>query len=207
METPIDRIETPRMVGERISREQFEEVRRLHRDPVVMRTLSADGQVVPDELTLRGLQSQEEHWEQHGYGLWVFRARTDGRFIGRGGLKEHALDIGRVPGLAYAVMSPEWGKGYASEMAAATLRVGFEQLGFPEIFSWTLPINLASQRVMEKLGFQYERDFEFAGLPHRFYRLTRDEWELARRGAEIRSGNVVGEPADAVFARLRRRWG
>ena len=30
---------------------------------------------------------------------------------------------------------------------------------------------------MDKLGFQYERDFEFAGLPHRFYRLVAGEWE------------------------------
>ena len=37
--------------------------------------------------------------------------------------------------------------------------------------------NLASQRVMEKLGFRYERDFEFAGLVHRFYRLVA-EWGL-----------------------------
>ena len=59
-----------------------------------------------------------------------------------------------------------------SEMAQASLDVGFGHLGFPEIGLWTLPINLASQRVMGKLGFRYERDFEFAGLLHRFYRLA-----------------------------------
>lgn len=61
-------------------------------------------------------------------------------------------------------------------MADASLRVGFQQLGFPEIGSWTLPINTASQRIMEKLGFRYERDFEFAGLRHRFYRLVAADW-------------------------------
>lgn len=181
MHTAIDRIGTPRLVGERISREHFEEIRRLHRDPEVMRTLSADGQVVPDEATLRGLQSQEEHWEQQGYGLWIFRERSDGRFIGRGGLKEHSLDVGRVPGLAYAVISPEWGKGYATEMAAATLAAGFAHLRLAEICSWTLAINRASQRVMERLDFQYERDFVFAGLLHHFYRLPRSVWENPRR--------------------------
>ena len=60
-------------------------------------------------------------------------------------------------------------------MAQASLDVGFNHLGFPEIGSWTLPNNLASQRVMEKLGFRYERDFEFAGLLHRFYRLVAGE--------------------------------
>jgi RimJ/RimL family protein N-acetyltransferase len=57
-------------------------------------------------------------------------------------------------------------------MAQASLQVGFRRFGFAEISSRTLPINLASQRVMEKLGFQYERDFKFAGLRHRLYRLS-----------------------------------
>jgi ribosomal-protein-alanine N-acetyltransferase len=61
-------------------------------------------------------------------------------------------------------------------MAHASVRFGFDQLGLSEIASWTLPINLTSQRVMEKLGFRYERDFEFAGLNHRFYRLAAGEW-------------------------------
>ncbi|MEI8373724.1 MAG: GNAT family protein [Planctomycetota bacterium] len=55
--------------------------------------------------------------------------------------------------------------------------IGFEHLGFPEIGSWSLPVNLVSQRVMEKLGFRYERDFKFAGLVHRFYRLVKGEWK------------------------------
>jgi [ribosomal protein S5]-alanine N-acetyltransferase len=49
-------------------------------------------------------------------------------------------------------------------------------VGFPAIGSWTLSVNLASQRVMEKLGFRYERDFDFAGLGHRFYRLATGDW-------------------------------
>ena len=80
-------------------------------------------------------------------------------------------------GLAYAVMSDYWNQGFATKMAEASLEVGFGRLGFPEIASWTLPGNLASQRVTEKLGFRYERDFEFAGLLHWFYRLVKGEWK------------------------------
>jgi ribosomal-protein-alanine N-acetyltransferase len=74
-------------------------------------------------------------------------------------------------------MPDYWNRGFATEIAQVSLDVGFERLGLAEIGSWTLPINLVSQRVMEKLGFRYERDFEFAGLPHRFYRLVAAEWE------------------------------
>ena len=54
----------------------------------------------------------------------------------------------------YAVLSDHWNQGFATEMALASLRYGFERLGLTEIASWTLPINLASQRVLEKLGFR-----------------------------------------------------
>ena len=65
-------------------------------------------------------------------------------------------------------------------MGQVSLDVGFGRLGFAEVASWTLPINLASQRVMEKLGFRYERDFEFAGLRHRLYRISAGEWPLQK---------------------------
>jgi [ribosomal protein S5]-alanine N-acetyltransferase len=89
-------------------------------------------------------------------------------------LKIHQINGKDIVGLAYAVMSDYWNQGFATEMAWASLDVGFRRLGFPEIASWTLPANLASQRVLEKLGFRYEREFEFAGLPHHFYRLLAD---------------------------------
>ena len=73
-------------------------------------------------------------------------------------------------------MSGHWNQGFATEMAEASLRVGFDALGLADVSSWTLPINLASQRVMQKLGLRYERDFQFAGLPHRYYRLSVDQW-------------------------------
>lgn len=60
------------------------------------------------------------------------------------------------------------------------MEIGFDRLGLFEIASWTLPISLASQGVMEKLGFRYERDFEFAGLVHRLYRLSVGEWNVYR---------------------------
>ena len=173
----IERFTTARLSAEPVSLEHFPEINRLHNDPKVMKTLSADGNVMSEEATRKHLQRCVDHWGQHGFGLWVFRAKSDGQFIGRGGLMTYQIDGKDVVGLAYAVLSEYWNQGFATEMAQASLRAGVEQLGFPEIASWTLPVNLASQRVMEKLGFRYERDFAFAGLPHRFYRLVRAGWE------------------------------
>ena len=177
----IEGFTTARLVAEPISVECLPEINRLHSDRLVMKTLSADGDVLSEEATRKHLQRCTEHWEQHNFGLWVFRARSDSQFVGRGGLQKYQIDGKEEIGLAYAVLSEYWGLGFATEMAEASLRVGFQQLGFPEIASWTLPTNTASQRVMEKLGFRYERDFEFAGLPHRFYRLTETDWRATAR--------------------------
>jgi len=116
-----------------------------------------------------------DHW-RHGFGLWVFHHKSDDQFIGRGGLKTCQIDGKNIVGFTYAVMPDYCNQDFATEMAQASLEVGLGHLGFPKIGSWTLPGNLASQRVMEKLGFRYERDFEFAGLLHRFYRLVKGEW-------------------------------
>lgn len=173
----INPITTARLLGEAITSKHCPDIHRLHSDPQVMKTLSADGKALSEEVTRDSITRAVDHWQQHGFGFWVFRRKTDGQFIGRGGLKIYQIDGKDVVGLAYAVMSDYWNQGFATEMAHASLELGFG-LGITEIASWTLPGNLASQRVMEKLGFRYERDFEFAGLLHRFYRLTAVQWRL-----------------------------
>jgi RimJ/RimL family protein N-acetyltransferase len=173
MPNPLATLATPRLLAEAIAPLHFPDVHRLHCDPRVMQTLSADGKPLSEEATRESVRQAVSHWREHGFGFWVFHRKKDGAFIGRGGLKTYQIDGRNIIALAYAVLSAFWNKGFATEMARASLDVGFDSLGFPEIASWTLPGNLASQRVLEKLGFRYERDFEFAGLPHRFYRLVR----------------------------------
>ena len=101
----VERFPTSRLVAEPISLEHFPEIHCLHADPNVMRTLSADGRPLSEVVTQEHLRQAVEHWRQHGFGFWVFRAKSDGQFIGRGGLKNYQIDKGEVIGLAYAVLS------------------------------------------------------------------------------------------------------
>lgn len=161
---------TDRLVAERMRAEHLEELCRMHQDAKVMATL---GGLRSDERTRQELCQHLDHWERHGYGLWVFRTQVDGRFAGRGGLRN--VDVGGHDEveLAYALMAEFWGKGLATEMAQAILRVGFEQLCITEVVAFTLPTNRASRHVMEKLSFTFERDIVHADLPHVLYRLKR----------------------------------
>jgi [ribosomal protein S5]-alanine N-acetyltransferase len=178
MPNPIANITTPRLFAQAITPPHYAEFHRLFTDPLVVKTIaSSEGKPLSEEKIAERIQKAVNHWQQHGFGSWVFRLKKDGVFMALGGLKIHQIDSKAVVGLGYAVMPDYWNQGFATEMAQASLEVGFGHLELAEIASWTLPTNLASQRVMEKLGFRYERDFEFAGLGHRFYRLVAGEWE------------------------------
>jgi RimJ/RimL family protein N-acetyltransferase len=72
--------------------------------------------------------------------------------------------------LAYAVAADRWGQGLATETAGAMLTIGFRDLGLAEVVCFTMTSNRASRRVMEKLGFTYERNIVYANLPHVLYR-------------------------------------
>ena len=145
MPHPLAALTTARLLAEAITPSRFPEIHRLHSDPLVMKTLSADGRPLTEEATRESIRQAVDHWRQHGFGLYVFHRRSDGVFIGRGGLKIYRIDGTDVAGLAYAVMPEHWNQGFATEMGQFSLEIGFERLRLAEIASWTLPNNLASQ--------------------------------------------------------------
>jgi RimJ/RimL family protein N-acetyltransferase len=169
----IDSFTTARLVATRRGPADYDDLRRLHQDRLAMATLSADGQPLPAEQTRAGLNDSLEHWERHGFGVWTFRDLADGAFVGYCGLRREVFEGRDEVELLYALLPAYWGRGLASEMAAAVLAIGFERLGLDDVIAYTLTTNRASQRVMEKAGFSYERDIVHVGLPHVLYRLKK----------------------------------
>ncbi len=165
----IEVFRTNRLVAERLRDEDFTELRRLYQDSKVMATLG--GLRSHDETRLM-LRKNLDHWDRYGYGLWMFRDQADGRFIGRAGLRNVEVGGNDEVEVAYALRAEEWGKGIATEMAEAVLNVAFGPLAMSEVVSFTLPTNRASRRVMEKVGFTFERDVVHADQPHVLYRIT-----------------------------------
>lgn len=188
----IAQFSTERLDARRVCWADLEDALRLHADRQIASTLSADGGPLSEDTTRRMLRKAILHWRTHGFGLWMFHRRDTGELIGRGGLIRHNgvdLDGHQEVGLAYLVLSDHWGQGYATEMGQASLAAGFEQLGLETIGGWTLPTNLASQRVLTKLGLHYEKDIVFVGRPHRFFRLDRRDYMRSQQ-AQIRSSII-----------------
>ncbi|MEH2291183.1 GNAT family N-acetyltransferase [Nostoc sp.] len=165
----IDIFTTQRMFAEYLQSKHLNELYRMHQNKQVMATL---GGVRSDEETRLLILNNLNHWQLYGFGLWVFRDKVNNQFVGRAGLRNTHVEGKDEVELAYALIAKFWGKGLATEMCEEILKIGFELLKLPEIVCFTLTTNKASQRVMEKLGFKYERDIIHASLPHFLYRLT-----------------------------------
>ena len=121
--------------------------------------------------TVAYLETNVKHWANHGYGMWMLRDRDSHAVIGRAILRH--LDVGGVDEVetGYGFMPEYWGRGLATEIAGACIRIGFEQLGLPSIVAVTTPANLASQHVMRKAGLVYDRDIALPSGPHVLFRI------------------------------------
>lgn len=139
----------------------------MNADADVMATL---GGVRSEDETWELLRQSLAHWQQNGFGSWVFRHRETGEAIGSAGLRRVQIESRDEVEIGYRVAAAWWGRGIATEMASALIAVARDRLELEDIVAFTLPDNLASRRVMEKAGLTYEHDIEWAGLPHVLYR-------------------------------------
>ena len=160
-----ERLETERLVGERIRQEHMAGLLAVHDDPRVAEWLG--GPAKPEWYA-----AKLAHWEEHGFGDWVFHERESGATVGRTGLRRVVVDGADEVEVGYMVDPERWGRGYATEMTVAVVATGF-RLGLEDLVAFTLPHNVRSRRVMEKSGFAYEKPIEWAALPHVLYRIRK----------------------------------
>lgn len=137
----------------------------------------------------------EAHWNDHGWGLWAAEVPGRAPFIGYVGLwPADYLTSGMVE-VGWRLAREHWGHGYATEAALEALRFGFTDVGLDEIVSFTVPQNVRSRRVMERIGLIRDPSGDFdhprvdpVAFPqlvrHVLYRLPRDRWAGASSTAD-----------------------
>ncbi len=84
-------------------------------------------------------------------------------FIGFTGLNRISFAASFAPAveIGWRLAPKFWGKGYATEAARLAMRIGFEQFALQEIVAETIETNLASRRVMKRLGMTYDSSADF----------------------------------------------
>jgi ribosomal-protein-alanine N-acetyltransferase len=122
-------------------------------------------------------------------GLLATVFKPDGRYIGRCGLyPRRGEDDQVVPGeacLAFYLARPYWGRGLASEAGRAFIRYGFDVLRLSRIEAGMNARNLASIRVIEKLGFTWVRSGEGGGSQWLDYELRRPQVIVEALGGDM----------------------
>jgi RimJ/RimL family protein N-acetyltransferase len=126
----------------------------------------------------------EAHFNEHGFGQWAVEIPGITPFAGFIGLSIPRFEAAFTPCIevGWRLDAAYWNRGYATEGGRAALAFGFRWLQAEEIVSFTVPLNVRSRRVMEKLGMTHSAGDDFdhpllaEGHPlrrHVLYRLSR----------------------------------
>lgn len=132
----------------------------LNADPEVRRWFA--GTLTREDSDAQAARHQK-HITTHGFGFWAVEAPGTAAFIGLVGLQHVTFAAPFAPAveIGWRLARAYWGMGYATEAARAALAHAFGPLGLSEVVSFAVPGNLASRRVMERIGMTHDPDGDF----------------------------------------------
>lgn len=168
---------TDRLILRELTTADAAQLYKLDNDPQVMKYIgSYHGQERSLEDCEGVVERQREYYKKHpGLGIWATILKKDHSFIGWTTLKY--LDATQQVELGYRYLPEFWNQGYATEMCTSLVTYGFETLGLNEIVAVAQPQNIASIRVMEKVGMSYVKEDIFYHSQVVYYRMTQDSIE------------------------------
>ena len=123
------------------------------------------------EQTKAVINSLIENWQQHRFGVWAVVDKKQQQLIGHCGFK--FLENTREIQIGYLLLKSYWGIGLGTEAALAALKYGFEIAKLQRVVAIAKPENMASRRVMEKVGMKYEKDAYYYNNNVVYYSITR----------------------------------
>jgi RimJ/RimL family protein N-acetyltransferase len=118
----------------------------------------------PRERAERQMRVYLNRWDAHPHMAtgWAVTRRMDNQFIGLCGVDLVAdTNDGEIE---YFIGQPYWGQGYAGEAAGAATRFALANTAMDRILAYVVPVNVASVRIVQRLGFVHERDVDYLEL-------------------------------------------
>lgn len=170
-------LSTPRLILRDFVIDDWPAVYDYQRDPRYLRfydwTDRAEDEV---RAFVQAFIDQQQQRPRTRYQLAV-TLRPDGRLIGNVGIRLAVAGAAEAE-IGYELRPDEWGRGYATEAAREIVRFGFEELALRRITAWTVADNVASTRVLEKVGMSLEG--RLSGKEHYKGR----DWDVLMYGME-----------------------
>ncbi|HEX8649840.1 MAG TPA: GNAT family N-acetyltransferase [Pyrinomonadaceae bacterium] len=148
-------LETERLRLRRVSVDDAGFILRLLNEPSFIQNIGDKGVRTVDDACVYIKDGPVASYEKYGFGLYLVETLGKGVPVGICGLlKRDALED---VDLGYALVPEFWAQGYALESARAVLSFAREALGLRRVVAITNPDNQGSIRLLEKIGFRFER--------------------------------------------------
>jgi [ribosomal protein S5]-alanine N-acetyltransferase len=165
------KIETPRLILREFVRSDLQALASIFVDPLAMK-FSTMG-VYSTAQTEKAIDRFINSYKQFGFGFWAITLKERDLLIGYCGLAIDRIDNRDEPEIGYRLDSKFWGKGFATEAASASIHYGFDSIELPYILGAAQRQNVASIRVLEKLGMKFDRETIFREVPMDVYKIVK----------------------------------
>ena len=174
-------IETDRLILRDILDSDLEGMFQLDSNPIVHKYLGNKPVKTRKEIkdVIAFIQQQ---YKERGIGRWAAIEKSSGDFIGWSGLKLNMKDEElnnkvNFYDVGYRFIPRYWGKKYATESALAALEYGFNTMNLKTIVGAAEEENIASNKVLQKIGLKYINHFFVDGVTALWYELKKEEYE------------------------------
>lgn len=165
-------IETQRLKLRELSPSDAEWFFQLNNDPEVIQ-YTGDLPFDDVEQAAQFLRSYDQY-EKYGCGRWAVVRKADEAVLGWCGLRY--LPSMDSTDLGFRFFREFWGQGYATEASIGCLDYGFRELGLQKIIGRAMKLNVASVRVLMKVGMTKVGEFDFEEHPGVLFEMTRSSW-------------------------------
>ncbi|MDB2427360.1 GNAT family N-acetyltransferase [Flavobacteriaceae bacterium] len=124
-----------------------------------------------------------QQYKERGIGRFATIEKSSGKFIGWVGLKLNLGEKEMLNGytnfidIGYRLLPSFWGKGYATEASLASIKYGFKNLKYNIIYGAADIENIASNKVLQKIGLNFINEFAFKNVKCNWYELKKENYE------------------------------
>jgi RimJ/RimL family protein N-acetyltransferase len=160
-------VETERLLLRPLTMSDLDPLVRLREDPDMMRYMG-DGRVADESETELWLRWHMDLWAVDGYSLLGAELKVESRFIGWIGVTKPYwfAEMMPTPEIGWFIERSQWGQGLATEGASAVLRFALDELAITRIIGIYDAENVASGRVMQKIGMRFWKELPHPELGH-----------------------------------------
>lgn len=158
--------ESERLIVRHWRRDDAADAFSIYGDPEVTRYLPDDVRDTTVEDTKAWFTGKvTSQGDKAPLGVWAVEERATGHVIGHALLQYAQINGENRVELGYAFAHAAWGHGYATELAHALLRFGFDTLNLAQVYGVVLPENSASRHILEKIGMRSLGIGDYGGFP------------------------------------------